>query len=73
MIVINSLNDQFWDKLNIFLLTLVGHLAFGVVIGLLVSRFVKDRESFIKILRNYNKKGYCNKERTILLTFLHYF
>lgn len=42
---------KFADGYNIFVMTLVAHLAFGAALGLLVSRFVKDRESFIKILR----------------------
>ena len=46
---------RYLDGYNLFTLTLIAHLAFGAVVGLLVSRFVKDRESFIKILRAHPK------------------
>lgn len=43
---------KFADGYNIFLITLAGHLAFGIVLGLFVSKFVKDKESLVRMLRH---------------------
>lgn len=51
MMMMGPFGINYLDGYNFFTLTLIAHLAFGAVLGILVQRFVKDRYSIIAKLR----------------------
>lgn len=42
---------KYMDGYNIFAITLVAHLVFGLVLGVLVQRFIKEKETIVALLR----------------------
>lgn len=42
---------KYLDGYNIFVMTLIAHLAFGAVLGILIQRFVKEKGSLISLLK----------------------
>lgn len=47
---------QYMDGYNIFVMTLVAHLAFGAVLGILVQRWKKHDESIFELRRANDKR-----------------